>query len=983
MKSDQHERAVASGTANDSANPIFWEPSLAYVKIASTILLTGALVFMLVIRITAPEQTTRYFGPLLAVLVSLGTLGLVWRGRVQAAVYMLAAGAWLTITATAAYVGGVRSVVVYAYPVSIILIGWLIGTRAALTVSGLTVAALAGFALAEASGVLPPQPPTSALMFAVVQILIVTLATALIVYLVRAYGNRHADVTQMGDALALRTAELEARTVELHRAQAIAKTGSWVADYANGTVRLSAEACRIFGVPEGTPGNHAAYLSRVDPADRVHAESKREAALKSGAGLEPHEVRIQVHGETRWIHQTAEYELAPDGKVLRAVGTVQDITERKLAEAALQESEQRYRTLLEWTPEAVAVHREGLVIYVNPAAVTMMGAASAQDLIGRPIIDSVHPDYRELVLARVRQAGAQGLATPLMEEKFIKLDGASIDVEVQTTPIVYDGKPAIHVAMRDITARKSAEKALRVSDEIFAKAFQSSPLLISITTRAEGRYININDAFLRLLGHARDEVVGKTSADIRIWKTPADRQRTIDGLATSRPTTGIEVELRKKTGEIVFCEVRGAPIDINGAACLIMVTSDITERKAAEATRTSLEAQLRESQKMQAIGTLAGGIAHDFNNIIATILGNTELARQDAGANAPLLESLEEIRKSSARARDLVQQILSFSRREPTRRRVLALAPVVEESVRLLRATLPARISIEAHCNADVPSVLADRTQIEQVLINLATNAMQAMRDAPGRVNIRLDCVILDAALAKAQPVLHDLLTRHPGRSVRLAVSDTGPGMDAATLARIFEPFFTTKPVGEGTGLGLSVVHGIAQAHEGVIVVNSTLGQGTTFALYLPIAQIPEPMQERGHGAATSGVATPVGAGRQILYVDDDAALVFLVKRLLERRGIRVMAHTSQRAALDALRANPAGFDLVLTDYNMPEMSGLDVARAVRQIRADLPVVVATGFIDETLRAQAAGAGVREVIFKASAAEDFCSAIAALLPGKN
>ena len=537
--------------------------------------------------------------------------------------------------------------------------------------------------------------------------------------------------------------------------------------------------------------------------------------------------------------------------------------------------------------------------------------------------------------------------------------------------------------MRDITARKSAEKALRVSDEMFAKAFQSSPLLISITTRADGRYINVNDAFLRLLGHTRGDVVGKTSTDIRIWKTPADRQRAIDGLATSKPAAGIEVELRKKTGEIVSCEVRGAPIDINGTACLILVTSDITERKAAEATRASLEAQLRESQKMQAIGTLAGGIAHDFNNIIATILGNAELARQDAGANAPVLESLEEIRKSGARARDLVQQILSFSRREPTRRRVLALTPVIEESVRLLRATFPARIPIEVQCDADVPSVLADKTQIEQVLINLATNAMQAMRDAPGRIRISLDCVLLDATMAKAQPVLHDLLTHHPGRTVRLTVSDTGPGMDAATLARIFEPFFTTKPVGEGTGLGLSVVHGIAQAHEGAMIVNSSPGQGTTFALYLPIAQIPEPVQESGHGATSAGLAVPVGTGRQILYVDDDAALVFLVKRLLERRGIRVMAHTSQQAALDALRANPAGFDLVLTDYNMPDISGLDVARAVRQIRADLPVVVATGFIDETLRAQAVDAGVREVIFKASAAEDFCSAIAALLPGKN
>ena len=211
--------------------------------------------------------------------------------------------------------------------------------------------------------------------------------------------------------------------------------------------------------------------------------------------------------------------------MLRAIGTVQDITDRKAAEVSLQESEQRYRTLLEWTPEAVTEHCEGLVVYVNPAAVTMMGATSAQELLGRRIIDSVHPDYRELVLTRIKQAGEQGKATPLIEEKFIKIDGTAIDVEVQTTPIVYDGKRAAHVAMRDITSRKQAERALRISEELVSKAFQASPMLISITTLAEGRFLNVNDAFLRLLGYAREEVVGKTSAELRNWNRPEDRAR--------------------------------------------------------------------------------------------------------------------------------------------------------------------------------------------------------------------------------------------------------------------------------------------------------------------------------------------------------------------------------------------------------------------------------------------------------------------------
>ncbi len=1099
MNTDHPASTVEQGAATDGENPIFWEPSLAYVRLASTILLTGALVFMLVIRIAVPEQTTRYLGPLLAALVATSTWVLLWRGQHQAAVYLLAVGAWVVITGIAAFFGGVRSVIVYAYPVTIILIGWLIGSRAAVAVSGLTVATLIGFVLGDSAGALPVQPPTSAVMFGVVQILIVTLATVLIVFLVRAYKHRHSELSQLSNMLALRTADL-------HRAQAVAQMGSWTYDLHTDTMHLSAETCRIFGVPDGTSGSRATYLAGVHAEDCSAVDDAWQAAL-TGAAFD-HEHRIVVRGATRWVRQSAEITFSSEGTPRRAVGIVQDTTARKHGEAALLESEMRYRMLLDWMPDAVAVHRDGRLVYANPAAVTMLGAPSAQDLIGRRIIDSVHPDYRARVLERIRRASELGVTLPLVEEKFITLDGASIDVEVQGTAILYDGAPAIHVAMRDITARKQTEKALRVSDEMFAKAFQASPLLISITTQADGRYIDVNDAFLRLLGHARQDVIGRTSGDIQIWKSPHDRQRVIDALTTAHGAAGTEVELRKKSGEGVVCEVRGAPINIDGTPCLILVTQDITERRlaqsalqesetryrtlaewspepitvhrdgtivyvnpasvrmmgatdaqqlvghtvfsfihsdsrevararakevidsgrnesavllklvkfdgsliavesqgvkimfdgqpavhssqrdvternAAEATRASLESQLRESQKMEAIGTLAGGIAHDFNNIIATILGNAELAHHDAGANEPLLESLDEIRTAGMRARDLVQQILSFSRREPTTRRVLNLAPVVEESGRLLRATLPARVALELYCDPTVPAVLADKTQIEQVLINLATNAMQAMLDSPGRIDIRVDSVPLDRALEDAYPALHDLLARHPGRAVRLTVSDNGPGMDAAMLERIFEPFFTSKQVGEGTGLGLSVVHGIVQAHEGAIVVKSELGQGTTFTVYLPLANVPDGAQPQDQSAAPSSGAAPMSTGHQILYIDDEAALVLLVKRVLERRGIRVIAHTSQQAALDALRADPAAFDLVLTDYNMPEMSGLDVAREVRRIHAGLPVAVVSGFIDETLRANAAGAGVRELIFKANSVEELCRAIETLLPAKH
>ena len=331
------------------------------------------------------------------------------------------------------------------------------------------------------------------------------------------------------------------------------------------------------------------------------------------------------------------------------------------------------------------------------------------------------------------------------------------------------------------------------------------------------------------------------------------------------------------------------------------------------------------------------------------------------------------IAKAGQRAASLTQQMLAFSRRQPTARKPLVLIPVMTETARLLRATLPARVSLEWHCDPDVPPVLADATQMQQVLINLATNAMQAMPGA-GHIELRVETAVLDAALINAHPHLGNLQIQCAGNAVRLVVRDNGTGMDAATRERIFEPFFTTKPVGEGTGLGLSVVHGIVTAHGGAITVESQPGQGATFALYLPPASQPASVPAEASRAAASPEIAP-DSGPRILYIDDNTEMVSMVRRLLERQGYRISAHTDARTAVGLLRADPAAFDLVLTDYNMPGMSGLDIAETVRSLRADLPVAVTSGFIDETLQAKAVAAGVCELIFKADTVQAFCDAV--------
>jgi len=379
--------------------------------------------------------------------------------------------------------------------------------------------------------------------------------------------------------------------------------------------------------------------------------------------------------------------------------------------------------------------------------------------------------------------------------------------------------------------------------------------------------------------------------------------------------------------------------------------------------RRSLEAQLRESQRIESIGTLAGGIAHDFNNILAAILGNVALAREDIGAGHPALASLEQIHKASVRARDLVQQILAFGRRQPQALVNQPLQPLVEESVRLLRSTLPAGVSLTCRMTPQPLHANADGTQVQQVLMNLCTNAWHALHGRPGRIEVGLEPHEVEPGAERAARTTPPLAAGH---YAHLWVQDSGSGMDAATQARIFEPFFTTKPTGQGTGLGLSVVHGIVAAHHGAIRVDSEPGRGTTMHLYVPTtdaAPAEEPLPVTAPGALQ-------GAGQHVAYIDDDEVIALMVERLLRQAGYRVTSFRDGHEAVAAIGAQPFAFDLVITDFNMPGYSGLDVAQALGMVRADLPVVISSGYITEALSTQAAEAGVRALMRKQNTLEE-------------
>jgi PAS domain S-box-containing protein len=635
----------------------------------------------------------------------------------------------------------------------------------------------------------------------------------------------------------------------LVRAQRIAGVGSWEWTPASDTITWSEGLNFILARDIAMPAPASDALPQFyTPESWERLQAAAVNTLKTGMPYEAELEMLRSDGTTIWTATRGEAVRGADGAVVKLRGTVHDIDARKRADLALRESEERYRSLINWSPEAIIVHRDGKILYVNPAAIRIFGAKSAQDLIGTPIVDRIHPDARELALERVKRIFGEGVSTPPVEMKYLRLDGTIINVEAQGVSVVYDGQPAIHTSIRDIN-----------------------------------------------------------------------------------------------------------------------------ERKQADAVRASLEAQLRESQKMEALGTLAGGVAHDFNNALAMIIGNVELARQDVGAAHPALESLEEIGKAARRARDLVQQILAFGRRQKLERKATALALVVVESARLLRATLPGEVTLTVDCKADTPAVLADATQVKQILLNLCGNALQAIQDQgrPGVIEVSLNACVCSQGEARG-----DL---RPGRYACLTVSDNGPGMDEATRSRIFDPFFTTKPVGKGTGLGLAVVYGIVRAHEASIEVESTPGEGSAFRIYFPATDLPLEAV-----AAPVADAVPIQArGQHILYVDDEEAIIFLMTRLLERQGYRVSGYTDPREALAAVRADPAQFDLAVTDFNMPVMSGLEVAQALKEIRPALPVVMASGYITEELRAKAPAAGIRELIYKPNTVDDLCAAVARFANAQN
>ena len=422
-----------------------------------------------------------------------------------------------------------------------------------------------------------------------------------------------------------------------------------------------------------------------------------------------------------------------------------------------------------------------------------------------------------------------------------------------------------------------------------------------------------------------------------------------------------EFVVTRKDDSTVAMEIKTFPVRIKDQLQIFGISRDITERKQAERERIRLEDQLGRAQKMEAIGTLAGGIAHDFNNILMAIIGFTELALMDAGKGTNQERHLHAVRKAGSRAKDLVKQILTFSRYSEQELRPVQVKAVVNEVMKLIRATLPSTIQIKQDIKSD-STIMADPVQVHQVMMNLCTNAGHAMMKHGGVLDISLTDVELDKAFLEEQ---HGI---NPGHYIKLTVTDTGHGMSQEILDRIYDPYFTTKPQGEGTGLGLSVVHGIVKSYKGVIIVMSEPGKGTTFDIFLPVMGADSSLDERPDDPL------PTGNGC-ILFIDDEPVLTDVGTNMLEKLGYEVVTKTSSIEAIELFKAHPENFDLVITDMTMPGMTGEALAGEIMNVRPDIPIILCTGFSHQINKQRAIQLGIRAFIMKPFVLRDIGNAV--------
>jgi PAS domain S-box-containing protein len=659
----------------------------------------------------------------------------------------------------------------------------------------------------------------------------------------------------------------------------------------------------------------------------------------------------QINWEVDGIHQIEDKALEhPFRAVFEAIKLIKweldDLyQQRQSVEKALRKSEEKFRKIVEESPMGMHMYRlqsDGRLVFTgsNPAADAILGVDN-QQFVGKTIEEAFPSLEKTEVPDRYRQVCGTGVQylNEHMEYTDGRIQGAFEFHAFQTGP------GTMATMFFDVTARKRAEAALRQSEERYKTLTNNLHVGIYRNTAGpHGHFIEANPAIVEMFGYqSRNEFKTVNVADL--YQNSGDRKKFNDIMLKNGSVKKFEVKLKKKDGTLFTGAVSAVVVrDADGKVKFYDgIIEDITGKK-------ELELQLQQAQKMEAIGTLAGGIAHDFNNILSAILGYTEMALIDSDKQSALHKNLQEVLQAGERAKDLVNQILTFSRQAERESKPIQVKLISKEVIKFLRASLPTTIEIRQEIDSD-SLVMADATHIHQLLMNLCTNAGHAMREKGGVLEFKLMDVRIEEGGANEHPELN------PGSYLELTISDTGHGIPAPILDRIFEPFFTTKDKGEGTGMGLSVVHGIVGSYGGQIFASSEPGKGSTFKVYLPSVEHDEAPFPLG------GESIPTGTER-ILFVDDESAIVDIGKQLLESLGYHTTIRTSSLEALELFKAKADSFDLVITDMTMPNMTGDELAREVMRIRPEIPVILCTGYSARINQKKARAMGIRAFVSK-------------------
>ncbi|MBI3758101.1 MAG: PAS domain S-box protein [Deltaproteobacteria bacterium] len=707
----------------------------------------------------------------------------------------------------------------------------------------------------------------------------------------------------------------------------------------------------------------SSWKEGVHPDDRELACPTLPQQSKQGESVEYRLVR--PNGVVRWVWARTFLVKNEQGEPYRQVGIVEDITahkhleeelerrveqrteqlraanqqleaemaERRHAEDSLQRSEELFRSLIEDASDLISIlDNDGTVLYVSPSHQRVLSYTS-EDLVRKNAFTFIHPDDLSGVLnifSLTQADRTDGLIPPTYRFRHQNGSWRMLESVGKNLPENSTIRGMI-INSRDVTDRKHAEEALQESELRYRSLVESTHDLVQSVSLA-GHFLLVNSAWLNTLGYTAEEVPLLTLFQIIHPDFQSQCQALFAKVMAGREFRHVRIAFIAKDGRTIPVEgtVSGRYQDGQLVATHGFFR-DITEQVRFEEEKHQLQAQLVQMQKLQAVGALAGGIAHDFNNLLTPIIGFSELLKKGVPLGTTARNNLEEVLKAGHRAKDLVQQLLEFSRPSTQSRRPVIIEHEVEESLRLLRAVLPKTVAIHTTLAASHSIMVADPTHLHQIVMNLGVNAVQAMGDHAGELEISLQKVDIEEQFARAHPPLT------PGTYNKLRVRDTGCGMTAEVMTRIFDPFFTTKPIGEGTGLGLSVVHGIIMSYGGAITVESAPGRGTTFEVYLPCAAgiitTEEPRVEpmlQGSGC--------------ILCVDDEATVALVMQQMLEELGYEVVTATSGHEAATIFRQTPERFDVVVTDQTMPGLTGEQLTRELHSVRPYLPVILCSGF---------------------------------------